>query len=292
MSIKGIFGASVLILGFCSCIQEYTPYEDNERAKLVIKAEIESGSVAPLIEISSSFRQSDSIPVISNAIRVEMYEENNPEPYEFSLLQESGTHWQAPEDLIFEQGKAYFLKIDPTDIDIQAANGESVIPFPGELHTISYNLDENIDELALSMKLNEPPHYNSYYHLIPFYLDEYGEKQYLDLDRIEQGSNACILLNNRYGMLIDYFSLPEDKYLSFVADYLHSANTGSQNSGFLYIILRTVDEDYYLYNRSLSKLTESNQNPFTLPTTTFSNISNGYGLFSAFSSVTDSIRIE
>jgi len=99
-------------------------------------------------------------------------------------------------------------------------------------------------------------------------------------------------LKNRYGILIDHSILSEDKYLSFTTSFLPSADIDDLLSGFLYLNLRTVTEDYYIYNKSLSQLAESNQNPFTLPTTTFTNISNGYGLFSAYSSIIDSIIIE
>ena len=275
-----------------SCVQEYRPYDENEDPKLVIKAEIESGSISPIIEISSSFRQSDSIPQVGSSIQVEMYEENNPEPYVFSLLQESGTHWQAPDDLVFNEGTSYFLRVDPIADGIQAAHAESIIPFPGALLVESCSMDDINMQLDIAIKLEKPPGYGSYYHLVPYVLDEDGLRVFLEIDRVDAGTNATIALNNRYGMLIDYFSLPEDKYLSFSADLLLSGNTGGHNSGFLYMILKTVDEDYYLYNKSLSKLTETNQNPFTLPTTTFTNISNGYGLFSAYSSIIDSIRIE
>jgi hypothetical protein len=290
--LKTLFYLCLISIFCASCIKEFSPQSGSEDPKLVVKAEIESGAVAPLIELRASFRNSDSLLELSNELNVELYEEANPVPYDLNLVQESGTHWQVPEELVFEEGKSYFLKVDPSSLGIQAAHAEAVIPFPGSMSTEDAIYMDADNSFNTSLYLNAPPKITSYYHLIPFVLDEEGHRVYLEIDQVINGTNAAIVLNNRYGMLIDYFSLPEDKYLSFNTESLLSGSIENLNPGFLYLILRTVDEDYYLYNKSLSKLAESNQNPFTLPTTTFTNISNGYGLFSAYSSVIDSIHFE
>ena len=119
-----------------------------------------------------------------------------------------------------------------------------------------------------------------------------GNSLQLTADPAMDTLNAVTVLKNRNGILLDHELLSEDKYLTFQADFLDQLGLESVKGQISYISIRSVNEDYYLYNRSISLQRENLNNPFSLPTTTFSNITNGYGLFSVYSAVDTAVVIE
>jgi hypothetical protein len=60
----------------------------------------------------------------------------------------------------------------------------------------------------------------------------------------------------------------------------------------VYVQLHVINEDYFEFLLSLEKYNETYENPFAEPVMVFSNIENGLGLFSSYSTYTDSIYVE
>jgi hypothetical protein len=50
----------------------------------------------------------------------------------------------------------------------------------------------------------------------------------------------------------------------------------------VWIDLQQVDKSYYLYAVSEQKYQQTRNNPFTEPVQVYSNVKNGFGLFSAY----------
>ncbi len=59
----------------------------------------------------------------------------------------------------------------------------------------------------------------------------------------------------------------------------------------VYSYLYSVSSDLYYYCTSLNQQTQTSENPFIEPISTFSNIENGYGIFAGISLSKDSIKI-
>lgn len=54
--------------------------------------------------------------------------------------------------------------------------------------------------------------------------------------------------------------------------------------------LRSINEDYFKYLKSLNALDNADGNPFAEPVNVVTNISNGYGLFTTFAATLDTLR--
>ena len=57
-----------------------------------------------------------------------------------------------------------------------------------------------------------------------------------------------------------------------------------------YVKVSRITEDYFRYVKSYHTYYNASGNPFAEPVNVFSNIKNGFGNFSAYSSVTDTLR--
>ncbi len=61
--------------------------------------------------------------------------------------------------------------------------------------------------------------------------------------------------------------------------------------GKVFVELRTVSEDYYLFHSSLSRQQEQPQGPLTEPVIVYDNVDNGHGIFAGYNTSTDSVSV-
>lgn len=290
MRITKIWLLSLLLIS--SCINEYIPEEPGSQIRLVVLGELMAESPNQTIYVSTSFTDFTDPLQLGPELRVEIFENNNPEAFVLTQDTSNNLFWNCPEDLILKGGESYFIKMDPTYYNLDPIQSELRVPLAVQFTIHDYQHEMGHNNIRIDLELAQNLSQTRYLHLELNYMNEEGERTALPVHFGFEEFNAVVPLNNRNGTLIDYESLSEGKYLSFYADFSDSVPLDSLKGKFIYISLKSVTEDYYLYNRSLSNSTDTDQNPFSLPNSTFSNISNGLGLFSAYSVVSDSLLIE
>lgn len=59
----------------------------------------------------------------------------------------------------------------------------------------------------------------------------------------------------------------------------------------IYIEIKSVSKDFYLYQKTLKEYYNSINNPFSEPAEVYSNIKLGYGIFAGYNSVIDTFTI-
>lgn len=290
MRITKIWLLSLLMIS--SCINEYIPEESGSQIRLVVLGELMAETPNQSIYVSTSFTDYTDPLQLGPELSVEIFENNNPEAFELTQDTSNSLLWNCPEDLILKGGESYFIKMDPTYYSLDPIQSELHVPQAVQFTIDDYQYELGHNNIKIDLELAQNLTQTRYLHLELNYMDEEGERTALPVHFGFEEFNAVVPLNNRNGTLIDYESLSEGKYLSFYADFSDSVPLDSLKGKFIYISLKSVTEDYYLYNRSISNSTDTDQNPFSLPNSTFSNISNGLGLFSAYSVVSDSLLIE
>jgi len=68
--------------------------------------------------------------------------------------------------------------------------------------------------------------------------------------------------------------------------YLKQSDTAK-----IYIEIKSISKDFYLYQKSLKEYYNSINNPFSEPAEVYGNINFGYGIFAGYNSVTDTFTI-
>lgn len=274
-----------------SCITELEPENQSVEQGLVIKSEFDAEDSRPLIHISTSFSDNQDVLDLGRDISVAMYENGDTRAKPFEQTTDQGQQWRSIDPIEFKRGVLYFLNIDATSYGLPPILAETVIPYPGDQNIESVSVSPDESRINAGIVFSKPPGIKHYYHLDLYFQDSLGHKTPLELDRIEEGGNAVRVLESISGMLIDFNLLPNDKFLSFSVVFDAIEDISSLKSDYLYFNLKTITQDYYLYYISLDSHLEAVANPFSLPEITFSNISNGYGLFTAYSTTLDSVRI-
>jgi|GEM_PF-1933640 len=285
-----IFLLSSIVLTSCLKDVELNS-DDNKSQELVVLAEWEEG-VDPFLRISTTFDVNAAPePIDGNFASVTFSEFSNSEaPRALRPDQNDLSYFFLASTTSFElkQGESYNLKVDVPDLGMLPLTGQTTMPFRGDIDNINDVLivAENSDftEISVSLNLADTPDDGSYYHLTPYIIDNTGAKIYPDFSRILSGENGVTLLTHRDGILIDISSLDNTNLLEFHLRSLLPLDINQLSDKNLYFKLNTVAEEYYLYHQSVSRQFETNQSPFTIPTLSYSQFENGYGIFTAFSS--------
>lgn len=74
---------------------------------------------------------------------------------------------------------------------------------------------------------------------------------------------------------------------SIIQDYV-DPSTGKVSSPFMNVY--TITKDHFRFMKSFSIYWSTDENPFAEPVNVFTNVQNGYGVFSAYTKVTDTLR--
>lgn len=285
---------SLLILSsllLTSCLKDVEFSSDSTDRQLVVLAEWEEG-VEPTLRVSTTFDiNSAPEPIDGNFAKVTFSEsslnetprELRPIPNDLSLF-----HLASVSTFQLKQGESYNLTVDVPDLNIDPIFGKTKMPFRGTIDKINSTSvilqNSDFSELSVSLNMGIIPDSLCYYHLIPYLIDNSGTKIYPDISRVLTGSNGVSLLSHRDGILIDNNNLDNTNLLDFQLRTLLPLDIDQLSDKNLYFKLNTVAEEYYLYYQSVSRQFETNQSPFTIPTLSYSQFENGYGIFTAFSS--------
>jgi hypothetical protein len=284
------FLLALSVIALSSCLNDVNLSNESGPAQLVVIAEFEEG-INPIIRISTTFNvnsnpeeiNSDSASVVIRESSSDFQELREARPLGNDL-----TAYTVPSEILPTPGESYMLDVDVPNSDILSIFGEATMPLRGNID--SFNdisvLAENNDftELSVSLNMGETEDSTTYYHLTPFVINNNGEEVFPDISRISTGENAVTILTHRNGMLIDINNLDNTNLLEFQIRSLFPLNVNQLTDRNLYFKLNTVAEEYFLYHSSISRQFETAQSPFTIPTLSYSQFENGYGIFTAFSS--------
>ncbi|MDA8692630.1 DUF4249 domain-containing protein [Saprospiraceae bacterium] len=275
-----------------SCLNDVELSSESDLPQLVVLAEFEEG-LNPRIRISTTFDVNTNPEEIdSDSARVVIREStsNFEELREARPLGNDLTSYQVPSEIFPTPGETYMLDVEVPNPEILPIFGETTMPIRGNIdlfNNISLLIEnDDFTEIAVSLNLGDTPDPNSFYHLIPFIIDNNGSEIFPDISRINTGENAALVLSHRDGMLIDINNLDNTNLLEFQIRSLFPLDVNQLTDKNLYFKLNTVAEEYFLYHSSISRQFETNQSPFTIPSLSYSQFENGYGIFTAFSTET------
>ena len=290
-----VFG--LLLASSCSQVVELPMNSASQ--ELVVLAEMEVGADNPTISLQTTFNdQLEPLKFVSSLI-VDVFVNDDIEAKNYRPDPNDKSNWEAPAELTIEENTNYRLYIDASEIGIEEiAEAETKSPISGSIQidelsspetVTSSTGDVSIFDLDFSVSTNSEQH--EYYHLTPYVLLSNGDKMFLTVEDVDISENAVIRLDHRHGMLIDESLVSETNVISLSLSLSQEIENIDLSTDEMFFELRTVPRDYFLYHRSLSLQSQSTSSPFTLPTLTYTNISSGYGLFTAFTSKLVSVAI-
>ncbi|NNL91299.1 MAG: DUF4249 family protein [Saprospiraceae bacterium] len=294
-----LFILSFAVLLATSCTQVVDPVFEQSGQDLFIKAQIESYTFRPEIQLNTTFTNTLDEVTLSSKVNTIVYVNDDDDPKDFRPLPENKSVWIAPAELEIAEGNDYRLLIDASELGFKATEASTRVPFSGNLGVKSLNIISNgqtsadgMTRLETKVTLNSSTELPEYYHLIPFIRNNDGTRLNLIIERISSNLNATIDLEHRHGILIDESVLDDTKEVSILLNTSDDIDIESLDFPFIYFDLKTTTKDYYLYNISISDQVKANASPFNKETLTYSNFSSGYGIFTIYTSKLDSIIIE
>ncbi len=92
------------------------------------------------------------------------------------------------------------------------------------------------------------------------------------------------------GILVKHES-PDDLVLNFKTRTPNSIQSEQDIFDKLYVDLRTVSKDYFLYHTNLTRQIEYDGGVLTEPVLLYNNVNNGFGIFAGYSLSRDSVRV-
>lgn len=280
------------IITLNSCITEFENDANTSDVHLVVRCDLEAGQHSPRVYLSSSFNHNSDVFRFDDNVSVELYEDGNTKPIVLSKDPFEESLWIANDSRIFSPGKLYFLRIDAHDFGFPLSLSETSIPVKRKASQLAVSFKGDSDRVEMQYQFEKSLGAGVFFHILAYVKDSAANRKYLPTFNHSENFNMPGILEGASGILIDYSKLNEDKHLSFMTDFASIRDNNIPNTGYLILEMRTVTEDYFKYLYSIRENNENISNPFSLPTTTFTNINNGYGLFSGYSVYRDSLEIE
>jgi len=283
-----------VLLAFTGCIKTLTDDLKAKETKLVLNSVINPDS-SLLVNISRTFNifddeSTDNLPFVDNA-NIGLYENGN---FLFNLDAIGNGYYNKPN---FSPSYGNEYKLTAT---VQSFKDiESKVSFPNkvlikEFDTVTvYHNDAYYNSKTLMgiIKYKDPLGERNYYQLkcrvfAPTGPD--GEMTWYD-QGVWVEENNQVLFDNSYGDILWNDKYTDGKEVSFRFGFYSLYDDYKKNSlendtiRFVFS-LQSVDEDYYLYLKTLHLYYESGggDDPFMEPIVIHSNIENGYGIFGSF----------
>lgn len=162
------------------------------------------------------------------------------------------------------------------------------------------------EEGTIEVKFDDPPDEKNYYFLtfnclMPIYKWEDGYEIRIGEQMVSLGYDISTLSyeNHLYMANFSGYVIPDDffngqaytltaRVYSWSFSYAYGGSNALPLSP-IYVNLHSVSEEFFDFVTSYSKYEETAYNPFAEPVNVFSNVVNGYGFFTGYSTHTDSI---
>jgi len=229
----------------------------------------------------------------------------------YPIDSESDFPYYASVDLKAEVGELYKINVKaPNFPDLTTA--ESIIPFPSEVNVNEYTSNDNVDlpvfakGIFLQVGINDASLLDrNYFHLNFYHIAKVDANRDGIIDPILQvpmimdkwspNDPGELFLPDR-GILLTDNSFPGSHRnfvykVEFDQDIINNL-ADTDDFGSIYVELRTVSESYYDFMINAIDQNNSGLDPFLDPSQDYTNVLNGAGIFSGFSTKTDTIVIE
>lgn len=190
-------------------------------------------------------------------------------------------------DLVMAQSKI------PGNIAIESFDISNLVSFPINDGNVAYRYD-------VMLSFEDPPAEANYYHLKFFqqiinYFNVEGDtilgEPYLQQIAFNSNSDNNFLIAYFDGGVLFEDGRFDGQMITYTFPLQVQVNPGTEILGQIFVELRTVSEEYYLYHNSLSRQQSDPNRPFHEPVIIFNNIKNGSGIFAGYSTSLDSIPI-
>ncbi|MCB0662319.1 MAG: DUF4249 domain-containing protein [Saprospiraceae bacterium] len=179
------------------------------------------------------------------------------------------------------------------------------VPFPTEITDTSLEDEGNQTSSSFvffSLGIDDNQVEDNYYHILVYQLADQlvsssnGTKDFetrlfgpLKMFTFDPDAPVSFFIDNRGALIRDRSFNGQDKKFTFRVDFEKLRTTN--DNGRIIIELRSVTEDYYDYLTSIKRQHDRSNNPLSEPAIDFTNIENGYGLFTGFSVSRDTIDL-
>ncbi|MEZ5057169.1 MAG: DUF4249 domain-containing protein [Saprospiraceae bacterium] len=220
-------------------------------------------------------------------------------PDEFDTLPSYRSH-----GLIPEVGKEYEIRVTAENFEPVSSTGS--VPPPTKISNTSIEDDGGNQgtngHVYLSMSIDDPRDEENYYHILLYQLkdelatDLDGRRDFetrfygpLKMYTFDPNAPVTFYINNRGALVSDRSFNGTTKKLNFRAD-LEKIRSNDDNAKII-IELRSITEDYYDYFMSIKRQNDQSTNPLSEPVIDFTNIENGFGLFTGFSVSRDTLSL-
>lgn len=219
------------------------------------------------------------------------------------LVNKRGSYFELP-GFRPSPGKSYRLEAESGEMKPVSAT----VTVPGLIPMDSFDttrimLDNGVESIRVSMQITDPAEQENYYSLRVT-----GTHNYYDYFRREYTDSIVTYpyypqLNGKVDDVLDldFLDVNKDVYLDqefFLSDRLFNGKVFDMSFSFtaddwamradtvqVRIDLRQVDQSYYQYAVSDQKYRQTQGNPFTEPVQVYTNVKDGFGIFSACNGV-------
>jgi hypothetical protein len=311
MTYPGILSAAALLLfAAVSCERPFDPGIDSLPPQLVVVSNFsDQKAIQVQVSLSRPVTDNSGQAQFVNDATVEIFRDDTTllEILDFVPGRGKLPPYYITRALIPEANVLYTIKVDAPGFETVMA--QSKIPRRIQIRDfeISNVKTENVPggsqvkySFDVFLSFEDPGEETNFYHL-NFYQQVFDYTRH-EGDTIILGSTLQPIEFSSYNdnnFLIAYFSggvLFEDasfngRLITNTFGLQMRIDQTNELLGKMFVELRTVSEEYFLYHNSLSRQQNSPNHPFGDPVTIYDNIENGLGIFAGYTLSIDSLRI-
>jgi hypothetical protein len=230
--------------------------------------------------------------------------ENNT-PIDTLVFSPSDYRYKTIRNKIVRDGFTYTLKV--TAPNFEQAEATTIVPSQSQIASVTRvanarkNADGNFMD-QITIKLNDPSEVN-HYQISFFAAANFGGTGYpitclsstdKDLESIGDNTDPTATDNCFDGSQLLMKDVNFNGGTKVLTVYIESSQLMNNSSGGMihrpFVKVYRITADHFKYIKSLNTFENTAGNPFAEPVNVYSNISNGYGLFSAYTMAVDTLR--
>jgi len=294
---------ALALLNLTSCIKILNDDLTSKPTKLVLNAAISPDS-ALTVNLSRTFNifedeSNKNLPFVDDA-QIGVFE-NGTHLFDLKNL---GYGYYIKEGFYPAVGETY--SIEASYKSYKKISSNTIIPTMvpiDSFDTLSVEVEEEYTGVEThyigKLKYKDPGGISNQYQLScrVWYEDETGKETWYD-QAIRVAESETMLFDNSYGNLLwsDKYTDGKDVEIRFVffSSYKYDKSLPAETDIIRFtFFFQSINHDYYTYLKSLNMYYESggSEDPFSEPVVIFSNIENGYGIFSSYNTDTATAKI-
>jgi hypothetical protein len=267
----------LLLVGFTSCEMIIPVDIPEHKPQLVVNAVLNPDEPFT-VHISKSLSIIDraELPPIENAV-VEIYENNNL----IKVLPHLSDGFYSVEDFFPQEGTEYkvIAKAPPFDsVYAKTRIPDLVKTNEPQLKDSAKKSDYEI-LASINFQIHDEPGKNNFYEVAIISAMGYFIYPSIEDPSIEYtyGSEGLIFSDKSFNGNVKNIELLFSSYT--LNDRGFGEDTLLVDEPYVFLVVSSVNEEYFLYRQSSQKQAENRGNPFAEPVQVFGNITNGFGIF-------------